>query len=291
MGVYQLVLREQVPPGYRIHWGKSVFALKQNEKGHVVRFKVRHVLQGFNQIYGKDYTKTTSSTACAESWRILLHLAATQEWDAMQINVKTAFLYGILLEEETIYMEQPQGFEEARKEEHICKLEWELYGMKQAGRIWNHMINENMVGKWGFTRLACELCIYYRKLHQGTVIAAVHVNDFLSIASTQKANAHFKLQLETAWTINNLGTPQQIVGIAVDWDRDNRAVRLISQFGQANANPLALPIEPGLKLWRTDYSTLTSAEHESLAKIPYQRLVGGLLWLAVSSRPDIQYAV
>jgi hypothetical protein len=32
---------------------------------------------------------------------LLLHLAAYLGWDTQQINIKTAFLYGLLLEEET----------------------------------------------------------------------------------------------------------------------------------------------------------------------------------------------
>jgi hypothetical protein len=31
-----------------------------------------------------------------ESWRILFHIAASLGWDAQQIDVKTAFLYGLL---------------------------------------------------------------------------------------------------------------------------------------------------------------------------------------------------
>lgn len=300
MGGYCLIPREEVPAGHRIHRGCPVFTLKRNEKGEIVRFKVRHVLQGFNQVYGKEYTKTTSLTAHTESWRVLLHLAAVQGWDAMQVDIKTAFLYGILPEEETTYMEQPKDFEELGKENYICKLERGLYGMKQAGRIWNRTLNENMVEKWGFTRLPCESCIYYRKSTHGTVIAAVHVDDFLSVASSKQANEHFKSQLREAWTISDLGTPRQIVGIAIEWDRPNKAVylsqapvidRLIMQFGQKSANPLSLPMEPGLKLRRTDYSKLTQKERDDIARIPYRRLVGGLIWPAISSRPDIQYAV
>ena len=51
-----------------------------------------------------------------ESWWILLHIAATLGWDAQQIDIKMAFLYGLLPDDETQYMEQPKVFEEPGKE-------------------------------------------------------------------------------------------------------------------------------------------------------------------------------
>lgn len=85
-----------------------------------------------------------------ESWQILLHLATTNGWDTTQVDVKTAFLYGLLPDDETQYMEQPKGFEEAGKEDWVWKLVRGLYGMKQSGRIWNKTLNDNMLA-WGFT--------------------------------------------------------------------------------------------------------------------------------------------
>ena len=94
MGVYKLIPQNDVLQGKRIRKGKPVFHIKQDEAGKAVRWKVRLVFKGFEQIYGKDYTKTTSPTARMESWQILLHLAASLGWDMQQIDVKTAFLYG-----------------------------------------------------------------------------------------------------------------------------------------------------------------------------------------------------
>jgi hypothetical protein len=37
---------------------------------------------------------------------------AAMDWDAQQIDVKTAFLYGLLPDNEIQYMEQPKEFEE-----------------------------------------------------------------------------------------------------------------------------------------------------------------------------------
>jgi hypothetical protein len=88
-----------------------------------------------------------------ESWCILLPLAAHLGWDAQQIDVKTAFLYGLLPEEETQYMQQPPGFEEPNKKDWVWKFEHSLYGMKQARKIWNQTMNIKMTD-WGFTRLS-----------------------------------------------------------------------------------------------------------------------------------------
>ena len=57
----------------------KVFRAGQRERlsdGKPIRWKVRLVLKGFEQVYGRDYTSTTSPTARMESWRILLHIAA-----------------------------------------------------------------------------------------------------------------------------------------------------------------------------------------------------------------------
>lgn len=299
MEVWELVPREKVPPDQKIFKGRPVFTIKRDECGNITRFKTRHVLQGFTMVQGRDYEKTTSPTARVESWRILLHMAATLGWDAMQVDVKTAFLNGVLPEEERIFMQQPKHFEEKGKEDWICKLRRPIYGMKQAGRIWNKTLDDVM-RKLGFTRLKCEACLYYRRTNQGTVITGIHVDDFLSIASSKESNNIFKEQLKEAWTISDLGTPTHIVGMAVEWDGANRQVfvsqtalidRLIAQYGQLEASPLSVPMEPGLKLRRVDKLTLTQEELEKITCIPYRNLVGGLLWLAISTRPDIQYAV
>lgn len=135
MGVYKLVPRKHVPQGKKIHKGKPVFKIKCDEAGNTVRYKVHVIFKGYEQIYGKNYTQTTSPMVCMESWCILLHIAASLNWDTAQIDIKTAFLYGLLPEDEMQYMEQPLDFEEPGKENWVWELQQGLYGMKQSGRI------------------------------------------------------------------------------------------------------------------------------------------------------------
>lgn len=100
------------------------------------------MFKGYKQVYSKDCSKTTSPAVCMEFWHILLHIAATEEWNATQIDVKTAFLYIILLQDKVQYMVQPKGFKEKEKENWVCELMHRLYKMKQAGRIWNQTLNK-----------------------------------------------------------------------------------------------------------------------------------------------------
>ncbi len=72
------------------------------------------------------------------SIRCILALAAIEDMEIHQMDVKTTFLNGDL--EEEIYMEQPQGF--TQEGEHlVCKLHKSLYGLKQSPRVWNKKLN------------------------------------------------------------------------------------------------------------------------------------------------------
>jgi len=51
---------------------------------------------------------------------MVLHIGATNDWDIDHLDIKTAFLHGELDEE--IYMEQPEGAKEPRREDWICHL-------------------------------------------------------------------------------------------------------------------------------------------------------------------------
>ena len=65
--------------------------------------------------------------------RMLLALAANQDLEVVQMDIKIAFLHGDLDEE--IYMKQQEGYDISSKEHLGCKLK-NLYGLKQSPRLW-----------------------------------------------------------------------------------------------------------------------------------------------------------
>ncbi|TFY55680.1 hypothetical protein EVJ58_g8092 [Rhodofomes roseus] len=301
LGVYKLIPRSQVPAGRRILKGKPVFRLKRNEKGEPVRFKSRWCAKGFQQVYGLDYNRTSSPTMRMESFRVLLHIAASLGWEIEQLDVKTAFLHGILPEDEHLYMEQPKGFEEPGKESWIWELVRGIYGTKQGGRTWNDTLNEYMLSL-GFTRLSCEHCIYYRKNARGIVLTGVHVDDFLLTSSTAVAKEEFKAELRRKWAIAELGDARFCIGIQIDRDRAKRTValsqtalidKIIAEFrlDGMDCAPISTPMDAGLRLSRTQHCPKTQDEKDRAARLPYRSLVGCLMYLAIGTRPDIALAV
>jgi hypothetical protein len=72
---------------------------KQEEDGEVVRNKAQLVAQVYSQVDGLDFGETFAPTARLEAIRILLAFAASKGFKLYQMDVKNAFLYGVIQEE------------------------------------------------------------------------------------------------------------------------------------------------------------------------------------------------
>jgi Reverse transcriptase (RNA-dependent DNA polymerase) len=300
LNVFVLVPCTHVPRGQHVLKGKLVCKCKRDDAGNIIRYKVRYVAKGYAQQHGVDYDKVSAPTAQLESFRVLLHLAASLDWDVQQFDVKTAFLHGILPESETMFLEQPPGFAVDRKEDHVMKLMKSIYGMKQASRVWNATFNA-AVEQWGFTQLPCEWCVYRHTTPSGTVLFAVHVDDIIAIASSPEENSRFHTQLRTKWEISALGPAKFALGISMTRHRPSRSIalcqtlmidRVLDKFGQLDAHPANTPMAAGVVLERPDKSVpIPSSVTDWMARTPYRELVGSLMYIAIGTRPDIAYAV
>eukprot|EP00253_Pinus_taeda_P024706 PITA_24706 len=78
-------------------------------------------------------------------------------WHIHQMDVKTAFLNGVIKEE--VYIEQPEGFEVFSSESHVCGLKRALHGLKQAPRAWYTRIHSYFTGL-GFSKSEADPNLY-----------------------------------------------------------------------------------------------------------------------------------
>jgi hypothetical protein len=99
-----------------------------------VRNKARLVGQGFSQVESLDFRETFASVARLEAIRILLVFAASKGFIFYQMDMKNAFLNGIIQEE--IYVRQPLDFKNPKYPDRVYKFSKALYELKQALRTW-----------------------------------------------------------------------------------------------------------------------------------------------------------
>jgi len=154
---------------------------------------------------------------------------------------------------------------------------------------------------WGFTRLMCEWCVYYCTTSEGTVLIAVHIDNILSVASSKEENAHFKCQLHSKWTISDLGDVKFALSIGISHDQSTCSIALnqmalighvISQFKQHDAHAVPTPMDKSITLHQPPLSEQVShAADELLAHLPYHSLVGCLMYITLSTCPDIAYTI
>eukprot|EP00253_Pinus_taeda_P030543 PITA_30543 len=87
---------------------KWVYKTKNNVEGKIDRQKARLVVKGYKQQQGKVYDETFAPVARMETVRTVLSIATQHKWKIYQMDVKFAFLNGVLKEE--VYVEQPPGY-------------------------------------------------------------------------------------------------------------------------------------------------------------------------------------
>ena len=116
----------ELPHGKQAIGTKWVYRIKYKVDGTLDKYKTRLVAKGYVQQEGIDYEETFAPIAKMTTVRLVLAVATHHGWPVAQMDVKSAFLNGILKEE--VYVQQPQGFEIKGKERLVCKLKKALYG-------------------------------------------------------------------------------------------------------------------------------------------------------------------
>jgi hypothetical protein len=126
------------------------------------------------------------------SIRLFLIISILRGWETRQIDFVLAFPQADV--ECDLHMEVPVGFDlKGRKKEFCLKLRKNIYGTKQAGRVWNKHVNKGLT-KLGFKVSAVDPCVYYH----GRAVFMLYVDDgiFVGPSKSEIAMLIKRMQLE-----------------------------------------------------------------------------------------------
>ena len=105
------------PKGKSVVTSKWIYKIKHATDGSIEKYKARFVAQGFSRKEGIDYEETFAPISRYTSIKSVLALATIMKWKIHEMDVKTAFLNGVV--EEEVYVEQPLGFETHDRETRV----------------------------------------------------------------------------------------------------------------------------------------------------------------------------
>jgi len=198
------------PPKTNIVGSKWVFRMKYQSDGSIDRLKARLVAKGYTQLPGLDYTDTFSPVVKASTVRVVLSLAITHGWPLCQLDVKNAFLHGIL--QEHVCMEQSPGYVDPRFPQHVCKLKKALYGIKQALHVWFQRFSSFLL-KLGFTCSRADTSLFVLHCQQQIIYLLLYVDDIILTDNNNSLLSSFIRQLHSEFATKDLGSLSYFLGL------------------------------------------------------------------------------
>ncbi|CAI7844786.1 unnamed protein product [Closterium sp. NIES-54] len=170
---------------------------------------------------GIDFQQVFVPVAKASTLRLLLAAAAVCGWKVEQMDVKTAFLYGVVDEE--IYMKQLEGYDDGSG--RVCRLNKAIYGLKKAPRCWYARLVEALEAL-GFKVSGCNQSLFMTEGEEEKVFLLVYVDDILLFSPSLERIKEVQGKLKETFQCKALGPVGYYLGLHVEQDEVKGWLRL-----------------------------------------------------------------
>lgn len=260
-----------------------VFVYKTDKHGFLQKCKARLVVCGNQQARGDLPTRAT--TLASTAFRTLMAITAKFDLETIQMDAVNAFVHCDL--DEVVYMKMPPGFAQKGK---VLRLRKALYGLRRSPLLWQKNLT-NSLKELGFKEVPQEPCVM---LNAGIVIF-FYVDDIVfSYRKKDEERTKGVIQeLQKEYQMNILGELKWFLGIHVLRDRRQRKLWLSQEAyieKIANQYEIDLTRRPDTPMTETEL-LLSQEKADRPSVMKYQRKMGSLLYAAVTTRPDIAFAV
>ena len=272
------------------------YKTKRDSNGNIERFKARLVDKGYTQKGGINYKKTFSLFLKNDSLRMIMALVAWYDLELHQMDVKTAFLNGELVEE--VYMNQLEGFSPKGKDHMVCKLKKSIYGLKHASRQWYIKFN-NTITSFRFQEITVERCIYRKMSGRKFIFLVVYVDDILLVANDLGILHEMKDYISKNFEMKDMGEASYVIRIEILCDRSQRLLgvsqkgyitKILKRFNMNNFSEGIVPIQKGDK-FSLMQCPKNDVERKEMESIPFPYVVGSMMYVQTCTQSDISFAV
>ena len=237
----------------------------------VVRNKARLVAQGFE---GLDFRETYVLVARLEAIRVFLAYACAHNIKLYQMDVKSAFLNGYINEE--VYVEQPPGFEDDKKPNHVYKLKKALYGLKQAPRAWYERLRDFLLSK-GFKMGKVDTTLFTKKIGNDLFVLQIYVDDILFGSTNQDFCEKFEKMMAREFEMSIIGELSYFLGLQIKQMKNGTFMSqgkyikdMRTKFGMDDAKAISTPMGKNRNLD-------SDASGNMVDQKMYQSMIGSLL--------------
>nr|GEY12346.1 retrovirus-related Pol polyprotein from transposon TNT 1-94 [Tanacetum cinerariifolium] len=164
------------PDGIKPLTLKWLFKNKHDEENTAIRNKTHLVVRGYRKEECIEFEESFAPVARMEAIRIFLAYDAHKGFTVYQMDVKTAFLHGLL--KEHVYVCQPEGFIDAGYPSHFYKHKKALYGLKKTSRAWYDELSTFLLQN-GFSKGTIDPTLFTRRFDDDILVVQVYVDDII----------------------------------------------------------------------------------------------------------------
>ena len=299
---------------------RLVLKIKLNSDGTIDKYKCRCVALGFLQraVLDFDPDGLYSPMSAPSTTRSILALSNALDLNVDHLDVRVAYLNGILPENERFYCSPPAGFEEAPG--YCWYIKRGLYGSRQGGAVWAKTFRDWMKAKQPkFQEAGNERCVYvFREGSDGTpsdlstlrgitlepdekIIILVMNTDDMLISYSENARAivdEFELSLNEAYEATPRMPIEYYLGMHIQRDRKHRLLALdarrhVYEFIQMmgldphTSSSVGTPLDPAITYSKADCPPSV----DTALKTKILQAHGKLIHLAIWARPDLAHSV
>jgi hypothetical protein len=190
---------------------------------------------------------------------------------------------------ELVYVEQPSGFKDEKKPNHVYKLRKALYGLKQAPRAWYERLRDFLLSK-GFIMGKVYTSLFTKKISKDLFVLQIYVDDIIFGSTNQDYCDEFRKMMASEFEMSMIGELSYILGLQIKqmkngtfMSEDNYIKDMVKKFRMEDAKAISTPME-------TNGSLDSDASGNMVDQKMYRSMIGSLLCVT-TSRLDVMFNV